>query len=70
MNYGDGYYGGVFLSALYAEAFLKRSPQNCGKKALLSLPAESDYAKVLRDVLMLKDKNPDRLACFLESFGR
>ncbi|MCX6221126.1 MAG: ADP-ribosylglycohydrolase family protein [Bacteroidia bacterium] len=58
MNYGDGYYGGVFLSALYAEAFFEKDIRKIVEKALLSLPSESDYAKVLRDVLMLKDKNP------------
>lgn len=58
MNYGDGYYGGVFLSALYAEAFFEKDIRKIVDKALLSLPAESDYAKILRDVLTLKEKNP------------
>jgi len=58
MNYGDGFYGGVFLSTLYAEAFFEKDLRKIVEKALCSLPAESDYAKVIRDVLTLKDKNP------------
>ena len=59
MNYGDGYYGGVFLSALYAEAFFEKDLRKIVEKALISLPAESDYAKILRDVLALHLKYPD-----------
>ncbi len=58
MNYGDGFYGGVFLSSLYSEAFFEKDLRKIVEKALLSLPAESDYAKIIRDVLELKDKNP------------
>jgi hypothetical protein len=59
MNYGDGFYGGVFLSALYSEAFFEKDIRKIVEKALISLPAESDYAKIIRDVLSLKVKNPD-----------
>jgi hypothetical protein len=58
MNYGDGYYGGIFISALYAEAFFEKDILKIIEKALVSLPAESDYAKILRDVLALKVKFP------------
>jgi hypothetical protein len=58
MNYGDGFYGGVFLSALYAEAFFEKDIRKIIEKALTSLPAGSDYSKIIRDVLALKDKNP------------
>ncbi len=58
MNYGDGFYGGLFLSSLYAEAFFEKDFRKIVEKALCSLPAESDYARVIRDVLTLKDKNP------------
>jgi hypothetical protein len=58
MNYGDGYYGGIFISALYAEAFFEKDIRKIVDKALNSLPAESDYAKILHDVLTLKELNP------------
>ena len=58
MNYGDGFYGGVFLSALYAEAFFEKDLRKIVEKALASLPAESDYSKVIHDALALKDQYP------------
>ncbi len=58
MNYGDGFYGGVFLSSLYAEAFFEKDLRKVVDKALCSLPAESDYAKVIREVLALKEQYP------------
>jgi hypothetical protein len=58
MNYGDGYYGGVFVAALYAEAFFESDLRKITEKALLSLPKESDYAKIVRDVCSLYDQNP------------
>jgi len=58
MNYGDGYYGGVFIAALYAEAFFEKDILKVVEKALCSLPAESDYAKIIRDVIRLKGEYP------------
>ncbi len=58
MNFGDGVYGGIFLSALYSEAFFEGDIRKIIEKALGSLPAESDYAKIIRDVLAISDKNP------------
>lgn len=58
MNYGDGYYGGVFLAALYAEAFFEKDILKIVEIALRSLPAESDYARIIRDVIRLKNENP------------
>jgi len=58
MNYGDGYYGGVFIAALYAEAFFEKDILKVVEKAMCSLPAESDYAKIIRDVIRLKSENP------------
>ena len=58
MNYGDGFYGGVFLSTLYAEAFFEKDMRKIVEKALRSLPRESEYSKIIYDVLSLKDKYP------------
>ena len=58
MNYGDGLYGGVFVAALYAEAFFESDLRKITEKALLSLPEESDYARIIRDVCTLHDQNP------------
>ncbi|MNQ02440.1 ADP-ribosylglycohydrolase [compost metagenome] len=58
MNYGDGVYGGVFVAALYSEAFLENDINKIVAKALLSLPAKSDYAKIINDVIVLHKHYP------------
>jgi len=55
MNYGDGLYGGIFVAALYAEAFFESDIIKIIEKALLSIPAESDYARIVKDVMLLHD---------------
>jgi hypothetical protein len=59
MNYGDGVYGGIFVSALYTQAFFETNIQKIIENALLSIPAESDYAKVISDVITLHKHYPD-----------
>jgi hypothetical protein len=58
MNYGDGVYGGVFVAALYAEAYFENDIPKIIDKALLSIPAESDYAKAVQDVKLLHQQYP------------
>ena len=58
MNYGDGVYGGVFVAALYAEAYFDNDIPKIINKALLSIPAESDYSKIVNDVILLHQQNP------------
>ena len=59
MNYGDGVYGGIFVAALYAEAYFETDIHKIVDKALMSLPAESDYYKIIRDVIRLYDNYPE-----------
>jgi hypothetical protein len=58
MNYGDGVYGGIFVAALYSEAFFENDIRKIIDKALLSIPAESDYTKTIKDVIKLHDAYP------------
>lgn len=58
MNYGEGVYGGVFVAALYAEAYFENDIAKIIDKALLSLPAESDYTKIVKDVIILHKQYP------------
>jgi hypothetical protein len=51
MNYGDGVYGGMFVGAMYSAAFFESDPRRVVEQALRSLPAESGYARVIRDTL-------------------
>jgi hypothetical protein len=59
MNYGDGVYGGIFVSALYTQAFFECDIQKIIENALKSVPAESDYAKIVSDVIILHKQYPD-----------
>ena len=58
MNYGDGVYGGMFVCALYAEAFFESDIPTIIQKAVRSIPSESDYAKIVRDVITLHKQYP------------
>ena len=58
MNYGDGVYGGVFVAALYAEAYFENDITKIIDKALLSIPIESDYSKIVKDVILLHQHYP------------
>jgi len=59
MNYGDGLYGGMFFGGMYAAAFFESDPRKVVEAGLLSIPAESGYAKVIRDVLAWSAQHPD-----------
>ncbi len=58
MNYGDGIYGGIFVAALYSEAFFESDIPKIIEKALLSIPSGSDYYKIVRDVIKLHEHYP------------
>lgn len=58
MNYGEGYYGGVFVAALYAEAFFETDITKIVEYALRSIPTESDYYKIVKDVILLHKQYP------------
>jgi hypothetical protein len=58
MNYGDGVYGGIFVAALYSEAYFESDIEKIVEKALRSIPAESDYYKIIRDVINLHKHYP------------
>jgi len=58
MNYGDGYFGGIFIAALYADAFFENSIPAIIETALKSIPEQSDYARIVRDVIKLHGQFP------------
>ena len=47
MNYGDGWYGGVFIGAMYALAFVENDVENIVTKALLTIPKGSRFRERL-----------------------
>jgi hypothetical protein len=59
MNWGDGLYGGMFFAGMYAAAFFENDPRKVVEQGLLSIPSESSYAAVIRDVLQWSAENPN-----------
>lgn len=59
MNYGDGLYGGQFVSGMYAAAFFEDDPVELVKAGLACIPVESQYAEAIRDTLAWFAENPD-----------
>ena len=58
MNYGDGLYGGQFVAGMYAEAFFETDPVKIVEAGLKCIPAESQYAECIRDVVAWYRSNP------------
>ncbi len=59
MNYGDGMYAGQFVGGMYAEAFFNDDMVEVVQAGLACIPAESQYAGMVRDLLVWYEKNPD-----------
>jgi len=59
MNYGDGWYGGVYVGAMYSLAFLSDDVNYVVNEALKTIPKESDFYKCIADVIKWHKKNPN-----------
>jgi len=59
MNYGDGIYGGIFVSCMYAAAFFEKDPRRIVQAGLACLPPASPYAKLISDVLAWSKQTPE-----------
>ena len=59
MNYGDGLYGGQFVSGMYTEAFFEKDPLKIVEVGLKCIPAASQYAECIRDTIRWHEENPD-----------
>ncbi len=58
MNYGDGWYGGVYVAAMYSLAFVSNDIEAVVKEGLKSIPAESDFYKCIADVVVWWEQYP------------
>jgi hypothetical protein len=58
MNYGDGWYGGVYIAEMLALAFVETDIPTIAEKALRAVPAQSDFARAMRDVIAGRRENP------------
>ena len=59
MNYGDGVWAGQFVGAMYAEAFFTDDMEAILDAGLAAIPADSDYAKMVRNVRAWQRAFPD-----------
>lgn len=59
MNYGDGVYGGIFLGALYSVAFFESDINKIIETGLSAIPAQSEYARIVKDVMILHKHYPN-----------
>lgn len=59
MAYGDGWYGGVFISALYSNAYVMNDIQSIVSQSLKLIPPQSDFHKCMTEVIQLHKQYPD-----------
>ncbi len=59
MNYGDGWYGGVYIAAMYSLAFVEADIAQVVEKALTVLPPQSSFARCLADVIAAYKADPN-----------
>ena len=57
MNYGDGWYGGIYIGALYALSFTSSNIDYIVSEALKTIPAQSEFYQCIKDVIANCIKN-------------
>ena len=58
MNYGDGWYGGVYVGAMYALAFTSSNIHFIVSEALKTVPKQSKFYQCINDVISWHKKYP------------
>ena len=59
MCYGDGWYGGVYVGAMYALAFVSDDMEFVVTEALKTIPKESKFYQCINDVIGWHKQYPD-----------
>lgn len=59
MTYGDGWYGGVYVGAMYALAFVSDDVHYIVREALRTIPKQSDFFKCIDDVIHWHNEYPN-----------
>ena len=57
--YGDGWYGGVYVGAMYSLAFVYNDIETIVTEALKTIPSESTYHQCISDVIKWHAQYPD-----------
>lgn len=58
-NYGDGWYGGVFMAGMYATAFITDDLEVIIEQGLKPIPPRSKFHRVISDVIRWHRQYPD-----------
>ncbi len=58
MNYGDGWYGGVYIGAMYSLAFTSTDINFVVREALKTIPTQSTFYQCMADVIAWHDRYP------------
>jgi hypothetical protein len=59
MNSGDGWYGGVYVAAMYSLSFFSNDIEYIVKEGLKSIPENSEFRKCISDVIGWYGKYPN-----------
>jgi hypothetical protein len=59
MNSGDGWYGGVYVSALYSMAFVSNDVNEIVEQAIKTIPEGTKFHDCISDVIKLHKQNPN-----------
>lgn len=59
MNSGDGWYGGVFVSALYSTAFISNNPEYIVEQAIKTIPEGTKFHSCIADVIKFHKQYPN-----------
>ncbi len=66
MNYGDGWYGGVYVGAMYSLAFTSTDVAFVVSEALKTIPAQSEFHQCISDVIKWHKQYPDWRSTWFE----
>jgi len=67
MNYGDGWYGGAFMGAMYSTAFITNDIDLIVSEGLASIPENTRFYKAISDVIKWHKQYPnDWKQCWFE----
>lgn len=56
---GNGKYGGMFIAACIAEAFVETDIKKIIEAGLSVIPSDCQYARMVKDIVRFYDENPD-----------
>lgn len=59
MNYGDGWYGGVYVAAMYSLSFYSNDIPFIVREALRTIPEKSEFFQCIHDVIIWHSQFPD-----------